>query len=307
MKLICKKGINYTDWEQRVLPKLTTELELDILHCPINYGLPLFGKTKKVLTLHDAIEKAFYDPLKSIYKKWTWTERKMRFYHLLSQRAADAIITVSEHAKKDIVKYYGVEANKINVIYEAADPHFSEKSIKPLEEIQKKYPKFQKDSLFYVGGFEERKNVEGLLGAYAKSKKTKPLVLAGQGSQNIHGDNVFGLGYAQDEDLPSLYFYSFAFIYPSFYEGFGLQAVEAMQMKKPVLVSSNTSLREVIAQEDCVFDPYNTNEILQKINWLFSEADISALSQRSFQRSKDFSWQRNIKETLKIYEKVLTK
>lgn len=303
--LVCAKGINYIDWEQRVLPKMAKNLELDILHCPINYGLPLLGNTKKILTLHDAIEKAFYDPRKSFFKKWSWTERKMRMYHLLSQRAADAIITVSKHAKKDLVKYYSIDERKIHVVYEAADKCFSEEFIKPYEEIKKRYPEFVKDSLFYVGGFEERKNIQNLLVAYGKSKRAKPLVLAGQGSLSFKGENVFSLGYVQDDDLPSLYYYSFAFIYPSLYEGFGLQAVEAMQMKKPILVSANTSLKEVVFQDDCTFDPYSQQSILEKINWLFTEADVASLSKYSFERSKKFSWKNTISETLTIYEKVL--
>lgn len=304
VNLICQPGRSYFDWEQRVLPKMAEMQQLDILHCPINYGLPVLGKTKKVLTIHDAISKAFHDPQKSIFEKWTLTDRKLRFYHWLSQKSADAVITVSEHAKADLVKYYGISQEKIQVIYEGADQHFTEKYVKPFDEIKKKYPSFVKDSLFYVGGLEERKNIEGLMAAYGRSKKSKPLLLAGQGSQHLKGDNIFGVGYVDDEDLPSLYFYCFAFIYPSFYEGFGLQAVEAMQMKKPVLVSANTSLKEVVAQEECTFDPYSQQSMQEKINWLFSEADIAKLSEASSLRAKKFSWEQCITETLSLYEKV---
>jgi glycosyltransferase involved in cell wall biosynthesis len=307
VSLVCQAGRSYFDWEQRVLPKIAQLQQLDILHCPINYGLPVFGKTKKILTIHDAISKSFHDPQKSFFEKCTLTDRKMRIYNWLSQKAADAVITVSEHAKLDLIKHYGIPQEKIKVIYEGADQHFSEKNVKPYDKIKKKYPSFVKDSLFYVGGFEERKNIEGLIAAYAESKKTKPLVLAGQGSQHVKGDNIFGIGYVDDEDLPSLYYYCFAFIYPSFYEGFGLQAVEAMQMKKPVLVSANTSLKEVVARDECTFDPYSTQSIVEKINWLFSKANTDELSEASFQRAKKFSWDQCITETLTLYEKVLSR
>jgi glycosyltransferase involved in cell wall biosynthesis len=305
--LLCRKGINYIDWEQRVLPKMAAELNLDILHCPINYGLPVLGKVKKVLTLHDAISKSFYHGPKNILDQWNLTAQKIRLYHWLSQVAADEIITVSEHAKMDLIKYFSIKESKINVIYEAADSHFSEKNVKPLDEIKKRYPAFCEESLFYVGGFEDRKNIDGLMKAYSRSLKTHPLLLAGHGSQSVQAENVIGLGYVHDEDLPSLYHYCFAFIYPSFYEGFGLQAVEAMQMKKPVLVAANTSLREVVAQDHCTFDPYSQESILQKINWLFSEANVAQLSQASQQRAKQFTWEKTMTETLNVYEKALAK
>ncbi len=305
VSLVCQKGINYFDWEQRVLPRLAAENELDILHCPIHYGLPLMGQTKKVLTLHDAIDKAFYEPQKSFFKKWTWTEKKVRMYHWMSQNAADAIITVSEHAKKDLIKYYKIPETKINVIYEAADINFSPKNVKPLEEIKRRYPSFVNDSLFYIGGFEDRKNIEGLLKAYAASKRSKVLLLAGEGSRAVRGENVVSLGYVDDEDLPSLYFYCSVFIYPSFYEGFGLQAVEAMQMGKPILVSANTSLREVVAQNECTFDPYSHTSMLQKINWIFTDANLKKLAQESFERAQFFTWQRCVEQTLNVYKKVL--
>lgn len=307
VNLVCQPGRSYFDWEQRILPKMAEMQQLDILHCPINYGLPVLGKTKKILTIHDAISKAFHDPQKSFFEKWTPTDRKIRFYHWLSQKAADAVITVSEHAKADLIKHYGIPQEKIKVIYEGADQHFSEKFVKPFDEIKKKYPTFVKDALFYVGGFEERKNIDGLVAAYAQSKKNKPLVLAGQGSQLVKEDNILSIGYVDDEDLPSLYYYCFAFIYPSYYEGFGLQAVEAMQMKKPVLVSANTSLKEVVAQDECTFDPYSQQSIVEKINWLFTEANTAELSEASFQRAKRFSWEQCINETLTLYEKVLSR
>ncbi len=307
VSLVCQSGRSYFDWEQRVLPNLAHMQQLDILHCPINYGLPVLGKTKKVLTIHDAISKSFHDAQKSFFQRWTLTDRKLRAFNWLSQKAADAIITVSEHAKSDLMKHYGIPQEKIQVIYEGADQHFTEQNVKPLAEIENKYPAFVKDSLFYVGGFEERKNIDGLITAYCQSTRAKPLLLAGQGSQNVKGDNIFGIGYVDDEDLPSLYHYCFAFIYPSFYEGFGLQAVEAMQMRKPILVSANTSLKEVVAQDDCTFDPYSRQSIVDKINWLFSQADTAKLAEASFQRSKRFSWDQCITETLTLYEKVLAR
>lgn len=311
-----EKGFNYFDWEQRVLPSLAQKHKVDILHCPINYGLPLFGKTKKILTLHDAIEKAFYDSKKSFIQRWHPRDKKIRIYHRLSQMAADRIITVSEHAKQDIINFYGVPEKKITVIYEAADDSFNKKNVKSVADIQRKYPQFVVDTLFYVGGLEDRKNIENLLKAYSRSKKEKKLMIAG-GSEdqrqqfkalaielNIKNELIL-MAYIADEDLPSFYHYCHSFIYPSLYEGFGLQAVEAMKMQKAVIASSTTSLKEIVGFPEGLFDPNNVIDISKKINWIFNEQNALKLSQYGSQRAQQFSWDRCLDQTLEVYREVL--
>ncbi len=314
--VVIRKGLNYIDWEQRVLADLCGEQQVDILHCPINYGLPYFLKTKKILTLHDAIEKAFYGPRKSFFQKLKPTEQKIRLFHLLSQKAADHIITVSEHAKKDIIKYYGVDSKKISVIYESADDSFSPANIQPLAQLKEKYPLFREESFFYVGGIEDRKNIAGLLLAYSLSKKKKPLLICG-GSESQRKlflemargldvlDHVHMMGYVADSDLPSFYHYCHCFIYPSVYEGFGLQAVEAMKMKKPVLASNNTSLQEIVNIPECLFDPKDHQQIAEKINWISDPVTAQKMGEKSFNRSQFFSWDRCIQQTIRLYEEVL--
>ncbi|MBY0383836.1 glycosyltransferase family 4 protein [bacterium] len=302
--VILQKGINYFDWEQRVLPLLAQNEKVDILHCPTNYGLPYFCKTKKILTLHDAIEKAFYDSRKTLLKRWSFEERKMRLYHRLSQIAADKIITVSHHAKNDLMKHYGIAEKKIAVIYEAAEDRFSSINVKSIEELKKKYSHFIEDSLFYVGGLEDRKNIDTLVQAYRKSIQKKHLLVAGSNKQYQSTEKIHFMGYVEEEDLPSLYYHCYAFIYPSLYEGFGLQAVEAMKMKKAVIASENTSLREIIDNDDCLFDPYNEASITQKINWIFDEKIAKDIEIKSYERSKIFSWDKCVEQTIQIYKEV---
>lgn len=311
-----QKGVNYLDWEQRVLPALAHRNKVDILHCPINYGLPLFAKTKKILTLHDAIEKAYYESKKTFLQRWHPRDKKIRLYHRLSQIAADHIITVSEHAKQDIVKYYGVSAKKITVIYEAADDSFQLKNVKEVADLQKKYPQFVTDTLFYIGGLEDRKNIGSLIKAYSMSKKEKLLMIAGgseaqrkqfqqQVDQLNMGRQVVFLGYIDDEDLPSFYHHCYSFVYPSLYEGFGLQAIEAMKMRKPVIGSDATSLREIIATPECLFDPKDPKSMAQKIDWISQAGNAKKISELGFTRSEQFSWDRCLDQTLATYQEVL--
>lgn len=314
IKVVYQQGFNYFDWEQRVLPKMAIQEGADILHCPTNFGLPYFCSVKKVLTLHDAIEKAFYDEQKGIIKKSRFLERKMRLYHYLSQYAADVIITVSEHAKQDLIKYYGIKEKKIKVIYEAADDHFHIQSVKPFVELKEKYALQTSDYFFYVGGLEERKNIPFLLKAYALSSQKFKLLIGGSGdrepllkicrSLGIEKQVQF-LGYLEDDDLPSFYHYSRAFIYPSLYEGFGLQVAEAMKMGKPVLVSGNTSLGEIVNNKESVFSPFAPKELAEKINLLSQDDECLKFSKKSQERSSDFSWKKCAEQTLAVYNEVL--
>jgi glycosyltransferase involved in cell wall biosynthesis len=316
VKLYIEKSQSYFKWEQRVLANLSEKHNVDILHCPINYGLPLFLKTKKILTLHDAIEKSYYDQRKTFFQRMRLNDRKIRLYHKISQWAADHIITVSQHAKQDIINSYGVSENKISVIYEAADSYFLEKNVLILSDLQKKYPNFIENAFFYVGGLEDRKNIYNLIKAYNISCKKKSLLIAG-GTQRerLNLQNYINnlglekqiklLEYIEQADLPSFYHYCHCFIYPSVYEGFGLQAVEAMQMKKPVLGANNTSLKEVIGLEECLFDPFDIQSLAKKMDWMTQENIAKDVSVKSFEQSKKFSWQKCIEQTIEIYKKVL--
>jgi len=311
-QLTVKAGKNYIDWEQRILAQLCREHQIDVLHCPINYGLPLLSNTKKVLTLHDAIEKAFYDQFKSTKDFLNFNHLKVRALHYASQKAADKIITVSHHAKQDIVKEYGVSPDKIEVIYEGADRDFSTNNVISKEELKKHFSQIQYPYFFYVGGLEKRKNIHFLINAWEEAKLDGyHLVIGGGKSEEISalqkiavakGLNIYFLGYVSQELLPSLYAHAQAFIYPSLYEGFGLQLVESMKMGTPVLCSNVTSLPEILADESCTFNPMDTRELAQKIQLMTLEKFQKEKSQRVLIRSQDFSWDRAIKKTIQVYE-----
>lgn len=309
IKVVQRKASNYLLWEQLVLPRLCQEQSVDVLHCPINYGLPVLGGFKKVLTLHDAIESSFYGDL-----SYSLRERVQRMYlksiYYSSRRSADAIITVSESARRDITSYYGVPSSSMDVIYEGADEVFQNRQDLKLD------PSKREAFFFYAGGYEERKNIPLLIEAF--SKITSPsvrLVLAGGGSQsevtkswiNSHGvaPRVDTLGWVSDERLAGLYRDCLAFVYPSFAEGFGLQAVEAMSCGAPVLAARSGSLPEVIGWEETLFDPHSVSSlvsIMKKI--LNNEARDKAIA-HSLARSQSFSWEKAAKKHYNLYGRLL--
>jgi glycosyltransferase involved in cell wall biosynthesis len=315
-KIIIKKGINYLHWEQVVLPRMAKEFKVDILHCPTNYGLPFWGKFKKVLTLHDAIEKSFYDQDKNSLDKLQWNHLKIRGLHYLSQIAADAVITVSEFARKDIMTSYSLSENKIKTIYEAADEAFQASSVLPFLEFSKRSGISKEQYYLYVGGLEKRKNIELLIRLAEELRNTSVhfLIAGGERSEvekyrsmvsDKNLSNIIFIGYIEESLLPSLYGYSKCFIYPSFAEGFGLQVVEALQMRRPVLCSNNSSLTEVLGSEIYGFNPVELDEAKTLI--LKMETDDFYKQALSFvdKRRDFFNWEKTAEETLKVYTSVL--
>lgn len=305
IQVVRKSGFSYIDWEQRVLPKLCSQHKIDILHCPINYGLPLFKQCKQVLSLHDAIEVAFYGQNKTFKECLNTRSLYMRALYKISQLASDAIITVSHHAKSDLIKYYSLPEDKIHVIYEASDL--------PVDKSDS-YG-FKNPYFFYVGGFEERKNIPFLIEAFAKlSKLNVDLVLAGGGDtsslQALVEDlgikeRVHFTGWVEDKNLYNLYKHAHAFVYPSYYEGFGLQIVEAMSADCPVLCSDKTSLPEIYGFKDGTFDPNDISSLVQLMERSFNDKFYQQLKEWSAKRKDKFSWEKTARQTLTVYESLL--
>jgi len=135
--------MRYPLWEQYWLPRQCQQDKVDILHSPFNFGLPWFCPCPRVLTLHDAIEYAYYGNQNINQSKWYQKLHlptvQMSVHNWIAQNKAEAIITVSNHAKGDLIEYLSIPEQKISVIYEAADPNFHQpifyKAIAPSSEL----------------------------------------------------------------------------------------------------------------------------------------------------------------------------
>lgn len=304
-QIYIKQGLNYVHWEQMVLSQMGDDHKIDILHCPINYGLPVRGKYKKVLTVHDAIEKSYYDQFKTMAEKFSLGHLKVRGLHLMSQKAADKIITVSEFAKQDIVSSYPVRPEKITVIYEAAENHFNKSHVRSQDELLAQFH-LRQGYYFYVGGLEQRKNIPLLIEIAKRLESTNfHLVIAGGDPSALKKDapkNITFLGYVDEEFLPTLYFYSKAFLYPSFQEGFGLQIVEALQMEKPVVYANSSSLPEIYGNDDYGFNPNSVDDAIAKIIHLDNTYAKAVNHART--RKLAFSWDKTIDQTIALYKSL---
>lgn len=241
---------------------------------------------------------------------------KTRFKRLSK---TDAVLTNSEHTKKDIVEHLGISPDKIFVTHLGADDSFRPMPDEGILPVLKKY-NLIKPYLLFVGTLEPRKNIPALISAFnilkAKQRIPHQLILAGQKGWKYHevfraieespfAEDIRYLGYAEDGDLPALMSGCSAFVYPSFYEGFGLPVLEAMQCGAPVVTSATSSLSEV-GGEACLYaDPCDPGDLADQIYTILSDPVLRKdLSGKGIARAKNFSWEKCARETLEVYRAV---
>ncbi len=284
--------------------------EPDLIHGTDHYVYP-YPKSYKVMTIMDltfikypfysnSIVKTYMDRLKQCLK---WT---------------DLVLTISESSKQDIMEYLGVKPEKIVVTYLASRyPNYS------LSEEQKSQLKssisynFNTPYILFVSTLEPRKNVVNLIKSFNllkhEYKIPHNLVLIGQKGwyyQEIFHEiktspfreNIYHLGYLSD-DLVAL-FYSLAdvFVYPSFYEGFGLPVLEAMTLGSPVVTSHTSSLPEVAGDSAIYVNPQEVSSISEGIYRVINNPQLRQdLITKGRERAKLFSWKKMAQETINAY------
>ena len=239
-------------WLNFILPKLVKKYNIDILFSPNNLLPKKKMDCKTVVAIHDLHHLTNKRNHSFIYRNY------LSFQLPYSIKNSDVIIAISESTKGDLIKHFNVDANKIVVIYRTADKKFKPfpltdleyKNIKTILKLPEKY-------VLYVGIIENRKNILGILKTadllYSKSIDIKFVLVGkpGYGFKSIEEEiikrkNVIYLNYIEEEDLVSIYNLAFLFFFPSFYEGFGLPPLEAMQCGIPVLCSNIPALQEVV-------------------------------------------------------------
>jgi len=269
---------------------------LDLFHAS-NWALP---KTRcpLVTTIHDLTFIKFPKEHLPYYIK-VHTRHLKR-----AKKLADLIITDSQASKKDLIDY-GIDPQKIRVVYLAASDIFKPRLDK---KILEKY-QLTKPYLLTVGTQEPRKNLKNLIAAYQKLENPPALVIAGKvgwGQPTKIVKRVNLVGFVPDEDLVTLYSGAKAFIYPSLYEGFGLPILEALSCACPVIVSKVSSLPELAGSAALYFNPLKHENIATAISQLLnlSSSQHHHLKQQSLIQAKRFSFKTTAKETLTVYKEL---
>ena len=268
-------------------------------------------KAKKVVTtVHDF---SFI-----LHKDYHPKERIEYFekYFLKNIVKSDMIITGSEYSKQEILERLNYSKDKIKVIYHGID-HTLFKLYTNLQVSFELPEKF----IFSVGSIEPRKNLLGLLKAYNNlsedSKKEYKLVLAGfKGWENKeimsiieqNHNNIYYLGYISDEELAKVYNLATLFVFPSFYEGFGLPPLEAMACGTPVVTSNTSSLPEVGGDAVIYCDPHDIKDIKEKIELVLNDKVLQKeMIEKGLKRAPYFTWEKAAKAHIEVFNEVLNR
>jgi glycosyltransferase involved in cell wall biosynthesis len=302
-------------WEKFLLPQKVLEdnCEIFISLYQSSTILPK-SKTHKML-VHDLIPEIFPDYLDN------W--RKKAYFKLIKKSILQAseIFTISEWSKKDIHRLLKIPNGKIKVAYPSIGKEFFEKySSEKDNHILEKYGIFGR-YIFYIGGFDFRKNVAGMLESFAEliekgGINDVSLVLGGEDKSRFSrlftnvskeieklglGGKVKLAGFIEQKDLPALYRNCEMYVLPSLYEGFGLMTLEAMACGAPVAVSKNSSLPEIGGDAVLYFNPHDPGEIARVLAKVLRNNKLRLhLSEKGRERAKKFSW-KNFAE--KFFEK----
>lgn len=287
--------------------------DAELFHATEHLLLPL-RQIPTVLTVHDLIFRLFPEH-----------HKRLNFWYLnatmpLYCRRADAIIAVSEATKRDLIRLYGVPAEKIAVIHEAAAPHFKPVAPEQIAAVRERYG-LPDHYILRVGTIEPRKNLERLLDALQLVQhydSTVRLVVVGSKGwlyerffKKLHGSElrhaVVLTGRVQDTDLPAIYSGATLLVEPSLYEGFGLPLLEAMACGTPVVCSNTSSLPEVAGDAACYFDPRDSAAMAEAIGEVWRDGSLrDTMRHNGLVRAAQFSWERTAQETLAVYRTLVS-
>jgi len=279
---------------------------VDIFFMPNLNFCSFSKKCRTILTVHDLSFSypGFYS------KKGYWWHRFIKPQQTLKR--ADKIIAVSESTKNDLQNIFNISSDNITVIYSGVETErFQKIDQAKLEDIKRQYH-LEKPFYLYLGNVEKRKNIEGLIKAWQLLRKRQQtnyqLVIAGRMMQKNLQEKypqVNFTGYVMDEDKPYLYHLAKAFVYPSFYEGFGLPVLEAMAAGCPVITSFSTALPEIASDSVLLVDPYNIEEISCAMHQLITDKE---LSQNLINKAKSlvlqYTWKKTAQVTLNAFKSV---
>jgi len=302
-------------WNAWLLPKYLRANPVDILLT--QYITPFFvpKKVKIITIVHDVSFKVFPQMVGRMDLFFMNTLIPM------SLKRANKIIGVSKFTADEILKYYKVEAKKVDWIHNAvADNFFQEYSTEQLEAVRKKYNLPQK-FILYIGTLQPRKNLPALIEAYIKIQTEKRhgigLVLAGGRGYNFDKkieefiksyslqDYVFLPGFIDEKDKPLIFRLAHVFCFPSFYEGFGIPVLEAMTLGIPVLASNIPPHIEISEGSISVFDVNNPKDFSEKLMQIVSNESLRAdLTKNELAQAAKFSWRQTAQKMLGICQKL---
>jgi len=287
---------------------------VDLLH--VQYTAPPFMPCPVVATIHDLS----FEHLPATFKRRSWMQLRLTVRR--TAREAAHLIVPSEYTRRDICETYSIAPARVSVVPLAAASCYAPVSdAKEIERVRNIYG-ISGDYILAVGSIQPRKNLARLIEAYADLRRQRPhdklprLVLVGKrawlyeetlravAACGIAAQTIF-TGYVPESDLPALYTGALCFVYPSYFEGFGLPPLEAMSCGTPVITGDRTSLPEVVGDAGLLVNPFDTQALAQALARLIDDESLrAALGDRGLRRAAQFNWRDNARQTLAVYEQV---
>ncbi len=298
---------------------LTLSVELrrrpvDILH--VQYTSPPLTPCPVVNTIHDLS----FEHLPQTFKRRSW--RQMRLTIRRSAQTAAHIITDSSFSRDDILTTYELPPERVTAIPLAASARFKPvEDIREVERVRQRY-NIIGDYILTVGSIQPRKNLARLIRAFAMlcgERDISPLptlVIVGKrgwlfeetleaAANSQVRERIQFTDYVSEHDLPALYTGAKCFVYPSYFEGFGIPPLEAMRCGTPTITGNRTCFPEIIGDAGLMVDPFDERAIMNAILRILSDPNLgSELRIRGIKCASLFDWRKTARQTLRVYEKV---
>jgi len=299
-------------WRAFGIKKQLLADEVDLFH-GLSHEIPTGlrkTKIKSVVTIHDLI----FLRRPNYYK---FIDRKI--YELKSRYAcknADRVIAISERTKQDIIEFYNIKEDKIDIVYQGCEEVFKTKaSVDKIKEVKEKH-QLPDQFILNVGTIEERKNLSLIIDALSIANTTYPLVVVGKAtpyldkvkqsiSKHQLKHRVFFLHNVTFEDLPAIYQSASLFVYPSFYEGFGIPIIEAINSGLPVIAANGSCLEEAGGPASIYISPDNAKELATAIDKTLEDGDLrKEMISKSLSYVQKFNNDFVAKEIMKCYQRA---
>lgn len=285
-------------WFEWQIPRLLKKYKADVFLSPDGY-LSLSTKIPTCLVIHDLAFEHYPEHFQGSHKLY-WRHYSPRF-----AKKAERIVTVSTYSKQDIIKHYGVEPDKIDIVYNGAHDEYKPITWEEREEVKKKYTDGCEYFVF-AGALHPRKNIVNLLKAFIQFKKKQrsnmKLVIVGRFAWKYEEvvkmreempfkEDVKWVGYMGVDDLSKIMGGAYALVYASLFEGFGIPILEALECNVPAIVSNTSSMPEVAGEAGILIDPLNVDDIADKMQLIYKdEALRSKLIAAAKEQVKKFDW-----------------
>lgn len=299
---ILKEQININRWLKMNNVK--------IYHVTKNIGVPFFTTCPVLVTIHDIIPHLYANKYLSNILERIYYELAIRISIYRSQK----IITISDFSKQELIKYYNVPSTKIAVIPLAFNSCFRVLKNDTYKEVLRQKYNLQTKYILTIGGSEYRKNIQRLINVYQnKDFENYELVIIGGKWRNIdlskkykQNKKIKFITDVEEKDLVLLYNMAEIFVFPSFYEGFGIPILEAMACGTAVITSNVSSMPEVAGDAALYFNPYDEKDMKDTILKVLNDVRLrNEMIDRGLKRIKEYSWSKCAEKILLVYGDLL--